>query len=139
MWPLPYFIETANLLRLREQEPIFILGPAEYEMQEFLLKSKSGFNVLLIKEILEFVDLAEKGGRFLGNDSGLTHLAAYLGMETHAIFGPSDPERWRPLGQRVKIIRPDSDCPPCFETGKRDCERKICFSGISPERVTSCF
>ena len=37
---------------------------------------------------------------YLGNDSGVTHLAAALGAPTVAIFGPTDPRIWRPVGPR---------------------------------------
>ena len=36
--------------------------------------------------------------RFIGNDSGPGHLAAITGIPTLALFGPTDPARWRPLG-----------------------------------------
>ncbi|RMH06065.1 MAG: glycosyltransferase family 9 protein, partial [Nitrospirae bacterium] len=42
---------------------------------------------------------------FLGHDSGLTHLAAVLGVPTIALFGPTDPTRWGPRGKRVTILR----------------------------------
>ncbi len=42
---------------------------------------------------------------YLGNDSGITHLAAMLGVPTVAIFGPSDPAVWRPVGPSVEVIQ----------------------------------
>lgn len=41
---------------------------------------------------------------FIGNDSGITHLAAYLGCPTIALFGPTDPRMWGPIGRRVRIL-----------------------------------
>ena len=41
---------------------------------------------------------------FVGNDSGITHLAAYLGCPTIALFGPTDPRVWGPIGRRSHII-----------------------------------
>jgi len=41
---------------------------------------------------------------FIGNDSGITHLAAYLGCPTIALFGPTDPRIWGPIGRRSRII-----------------------------------
>jgi ADP-heptose:LPS heptosyltransferase len=41
---------------------------------------------------------------YIGNDSGITHLAAYLGCPTIALFGPTDPRVWGPLGRRSRII-----------------------------------
>jgi len=41
---------------------------------------------------------------FVGNDSGITHLAAYMGCPTVALFGPTDPRIWGPVGRRVDIL-----------------------------------
>jgi ADP-heptose:LPS heptosyltransferase len=41
---------------------------------------------------------------FIGNDSGITHLAAYCGCPTIALFGPTDPRVWGPIGRRSRII-----------------------------------
>jgi heptosyltransferase-3 len=41
---------------------------------------------------------------FIGNDSGITHLAAYLGCPTIALFGPTDPRIWGPIGRRSRVI-----------------------------------
>jgi len=55
-----------------------------------------------------FSDLAElarwiAGARlYIGNDSGITHLAAAVGTPTLAIFGPTDPAIWRPAGAHVR-------------------------------------
>jgi len=42
---------------------------------------------------------------FVGNDSGVSHLAAAVGVRTTAIFGPTDPTRWAPLGENVIALR----------------------------------
>ena len=55
----------------------------------------------------KFADLGEladwlAGARlFVGNDSGITHLAAAVGTPTLALFGPTDPAIWAPRGARV--------------------------------------
>ncbi len=41
---------------------------------------------------------------YIGNDSGITHLAAAAGARVVAIFGPTDPEVWAPRGDRVRVI-----------------------------------
>src|SRR5438093_9943120 len=41
---------------------------------------------------------------YIGNDSGITHLAAYIGCPTIALFGPTDPRGWGPIGRRVPIL-----------------------------------
>jgi ADP-heptose:LPS heptosyltransferase len=42
--------------------------------------------------------------QFVGNDSGITHLAAYLGCPTLALFGPTEPRVWGPVGRRANIL-----------------------------------
>jgi ADP-heptose:LPS heptosyltransferase len=41
----------------------------------------------------------------VGNDSGVTHLAAAVGTRTVALFGPTDPAIWRPLGEHVIVVQ----------------------------------
>ncbi len=41
---------------------------------------------------------------YIGNDSGITHLAAAVGTPVVAIFGPTDPEIWAPRGAPVRIV-----------------------------------
>jgi heptosyltransferase III len=41
---------------------------------------------------------------FVGHDSGLTHLAAALRRPTVAIFGPTDPDIWKPRGEHVTVV-----------------------------------
>jgi len=60
---------------------------------------------------LSLTDVAEEVRRcrvFIGNDSGITHLAAYWGTPTIALFGPTDPGIWGPRGRRVKLLKRNS-------------------------------
>jgi heptosyltransferase-3 len=41
---------------------------------------------------------------FIGNDSGITHLAAAAGAPVVALFGPTDPRIWSPRGPHVRVI-----------------------------------
>jgi heptosyltransferase-3 len=57
--------------------------------------------------IPDLFDLARflAGARaYIGNDSGITHLAAAVGIPTIALFGPTDPAVWAPRGKAVRVI-----------------------------------
>jgi ADP-heptose:LPS heptosyltransferase len=41
---------------------------------------------------------------YIGNDSGITHLAAAVGTPVVALFGPTDPRIWAPRGRDVCVI-----------------------------------
>ena len=49
--------------------------------------------------------LLSGAGVYVGNDSGVSHLAAAWGAPTLALFGPTDPAVWSPLGPRAHTIR----------------------------------
>jgi ADP-heptose:LPS heptosyltransferase len=46
---------------------------------------------------------------YLGNDSGVSHLAGLCGARTVALFGPTNPDVWRPIGPRVHVVPFDAD------------------------------
>jgi ADP-heptose:LPS heptosyltransferase len=45
-----------------------------------------------------------RAGLFMGHDSGVSHLAAAWGAPTLALFGPTDPAVWAPVGPRVRVV-----------------------------------
>ena len=44
-----------------------------------------------------------KARLYIGNDSGISHLAAAAGTPVLALFGPTDPAVWAPRGPNVRI------------------------------------
>ena len=60
-----------------------------------------------------FTNLAELAGwiagarLYIGNDSGIAHLASATGIPTLALFGPSSPQTWAPRGPHVTILVSD--------------------------------
>lgn len=46
---------------------------------------------------------------YLGNDSGVSHLAGLCGARTVVMFGPTDPTVWRPIGPEVHVMPFESD------------------------------
>jgi ADP-heptose:LPS heptosyltransferase len=61
-------------------------------------------NLLLDAPLLEVAQQLQQCKCYLGNDSGITHLAAMLGIPTIALFGPTDPAIWQPPGPSVEVI-----------------------------------
>jgi ADP-heptose:LPS heptosyltransferase len=71
---------------------------------------------------------------FLGNDSGITHLAAIMGIPTVALFGPTDPAVWEPQGPGVQIIIPKTPCVLYSSEDRQICPR-LGLEEIAPEQV----
>jgi ADP-heptose:LPS heptosyltransferase len=89
-WPLDRFREVARALRAE-----WCAGP-EDELAEKAIR------------IPDLYDLAGRlaGARvFIGNDSGIAHLAAAVGTPVVVLFGPTDPRVWAPRGPCVRVLK----------------------------------
>lgn len=80
---------------------VIALGPAELERWQGRLQPISAAALLLNVGLDQLGGLLARARVYAGNDSGPTHLAALLGVPTVAVFGPTDPRAWRPLGRAV--------------------------------------
>ncbi len=82
-----------------------VLGPAEAGLEPRF--RDSGLPVLKDLDLPTVAAIARLAAAFVGNDSGVSHLAAAAGASGVVIFGPTDPARWRPLsaGGRIEVFR----------------------------------
>jgi ADP-heptose:LPS heptosyltransferase len=58
-----------------------------------------------IPDLLELAKFLAGAALYIGNDSGITHLAAAVGTPTLAVFVVSDPAVWAPRGDHVRVVR----------------------------------
>jgi hypothetical protein len=58
-----------------------------------------------IADLYELACWLAKARVFVGNDSGITHLAAAVGTPVLALFGHTDPAIWAPLGPQVRALK----------------------------------
>jgi len=105
-WPADKFAALASKLSLsvsNRSSVAVILGPAEMSLEPIL--RESGAAVLKHLDLPTVAAIARVASAFVGNDSGVSHLAAAAGASGVVIFGPTDPARWRPLapGARGQI------------------------------------
>jgi len=61
------------------------------------------FKVLPEKE--ELMSILARGSVYIGHDSGVTHLAAMMGIHVIALFKHTSVEQWRPLGPNVRFFK----------------------------------
>jgi ADP-heptose:LPS heptosyltransferase len=101
-WPAENFVALARTLTSRIRS-LVILGPAESALEP--LFGASGLRMISQIDLVEVAALARLSRGFVGNDSGVSHLAAAAGAPGLAIFGPTDPVRWHPLGRTIIIRR----------------------------------
>lgn len=136
-WPVGNFVQAATIIR-REGfgKVVLVLGPAESDLASvFKSISGEGVQVRKVADLSYVIGLLRRARCFIGNDSGVTHLSAFMGLPTVAIFGPSDPVRWSPIGHSTRVLRGSARCDPCFELEPFNCEEPRCLSGVSVNEV----
>lgn len=79
-------------------DSVVLTGPCETQFQT----NRPRLEGLALESVAEEIRSCRA---FIGNDSGITHLAAYWGCPTIALFGPTDPRIWGPVGLRTTILR----------------------------------
>ncbi len=124
-WPSAFFAEVARWLHGRGQQ-VVVTGAGhrdEVAIAELQRKARTPFASLLDRlGLAGLIALCQRATCFIGNDTGPTHLAAASGTPTLAIFGPTDENRWGPLGDNVRVLRHQR---PCLA----DCRRGRCRVG----------
>ena len=66
-------------------------------------------NAVRMDNLYELACWLKTARLYIGNDSGITHLAAAAGIPAVAIFGPTDPAVWAPRGERVRVVSGNLD------------------------------
>jgi heptosyltransferase-3 len=109
-WPLSHYYEVARALAWEVGlKVVWLAGPAEERVLPYLQGLAAAQEQLVwAHEPLERVArLLARTQVYLGGDSGLSHLAAAAGAHrVVALFGPTDPRVWAPLGEHVTIVTP---------------------------------
>ena len=106
-WPAERFAEVARTLRERGASVIIVEGPADAGAAALLREALRGETL----PELRCVELPVLAGALslcdclVGNDSGVSHLAAAVGTPVVAVFGPSDPRHWRPMRPPSLVVR----------------------------------
>jgi hypothetical protein len=93
-WPLEKFRQLARGLE-RTMPVSWCAGPDDPPLA----------GAVQIDDLYELACWLAKARLYVGNDSGITHLAAAVGTPVLALFGPTDPAVWAPRGPHVRVAR----------------------------------
>jgi heptosyltransferase-3 len=105
-WHLENFLAVARELDSRGVEIVFLLGPVELDRfsDANIKKIGSVGRCLTDLSLTQVLGLLSCVDGFIGNDSGITHLAAGLGIRTYGVFGPTDPAVYKSIGPAVTVF-----------------------------------
>jgi heptosyltransferase-2 len=109
-WHLDNFLSVAKMLAKEGAEVVFLLGPAEAERfsESAITEIRTAGKLLTNLSLVEVLGILGCSRGYIGNDSGITHLAAAVGIRTVVVFGPTDPAIYAPIGPAVSVLRNDS-------------------------------
>jgi heptosyltransferase III len=106
-WPAGKFAALASMVNDKGRSSVVVFGPAEASIVPIF--REAGVTVLKDLDLPTVAAIARLAAGFVGNDSGVSHLAAAVGAPGVVIFGPTDPARWRPMGPggdaRIRVLR----------------------------------
>lgn len=145
-WPLKRFIQLANRLSSNYGWPVLWLGGRnDLIYKEDILSGFKGKALMTIGcvDIRQSMALLSLARLFVGNDSGIMHLAAALHVPLVAIFGPQSEKKFGPWGGNrsgFRIISKGFPCHPCRQRFFTECEpgpegRPLCLESISLTEV----
>jgi heptosyltransferase-2/heptosyltransferase-3 len=105
-WPPAHFAALIERLSPRLGTPLLLGGPADGPILEAVARQMAARPAMLAGGLTfgEIGALAAESLLYIGNDTGLTHLAAAAGARTAMLFGPSDPVRYAPFTPHSRAL-----------------------------------
>lgn len=117
LWPAERFAAVAGRARRRGVDVLVLHGPADAAALAALRRRAEAeeapgrLRVAPPLPVGTAGALLEQADRLLCNDTGVMHVAGAVGVPTLALFGPTDPELWKPPNPRVVALRSPSRTP----------------------------
>jgi ADP-heptose:LPS heptosyltransferase len=134
-WPAAFFRDVAGWWQNRTHGAVVVvLGPVEEERAR-LEPLLEGCIVARGLKLEQLAALLLRSDLYLGNDSGITHVAAAVGVRTVVMFGPSDADQWAPRGNRITILSLNVDCSPCEISVMKSCPHRKCLTELYPKNI----
>lgn len=107
VWPAERFVELARRLAagpLPGAKLVVVGGPGERAMAEPLLRA-GAVDLVGTEDLGVVAATIARATLYVGNDSGLMHVAAASGVPTLGLFGPSEDRHFRPWGPNAAFVR----------------------------------
>jgi lipopolysaccharide heptosyltransferase II len=141
-WPPERFAELADQLTDRFGCQVLVGGSPEEAPLAKTVVTQAKSRVLSIAGLTDVRTLAallKRSALFVGNDTGVMHIAAAMGTPVVGLFGPSNPAEWGPRGGPAEVIYKGLDCRTCFHPtcrrGEENCMKLITVDEVMAAAV----
>lgn len=144
-WHLDRFAHVARELADEDHVTVVLTGgPADRPLVDRVARALEGTPIIDAAGTLDLpgsAALLERLDVLVTGDTGPMHLAAAMGTPVVALFGPSDPQRYGPVGDGHQVLRVQLPCSPCGQVRlpPERCRGHVpdCMDGITVERVVA--
>ncbi|HYG82409.1 MAG TPA: glycosyltransferase family 9 protein, partial [Pyrinomonadaceae bacterium] len=136
-WAAANFARVAEDLAARGFQVVATAAPGERHVVSELIESSSSRVVAFTDLPLpEVTALAARSRLFVGNDSGIAHIAAAVRTPSVVVFGSSNVAHWRPWAAApAEVVREELPCQPCPGYTCAEFDAPECIRRVPVERV----
>ncbi len=105
-WYVDNYLAIAQTMKHQGWDVVLMLGPVEQERldQALIERLREAVSVIEDLTLTDVVAVLSCAQAFVGNDSGISHLAAAMGLRTCTVFGPSCSAMYQPVGPSVQVF-----------------------------------
>ena len=136
-WATENFALVAEFLHEKSFQIVAVATPKERKVLENL-KQMAKVPILIFDDLTlpEITALASRAKIFVGNDSGIAHIAAAVQTPSVVIFGSSNRTHWRPwTNAKHEIVYEKLPCQPCAGYVCKEFDQPKCILSVKVENV----
>lgn len=138
-WAAENFARAVEHLAARGISAVAVAAPDESKViEDVRSQTRSPLVSFTDLSLPELTALAARARLFVGNDSGVAHIAAAVRVPQVVVFGSSNVAHWRPWAQAPsEVVREEMPCAPCPGYTCSEFDAPECIRRVSVERVTA--
>ena len=137
-WAATNFAKVADYLAANGIAAVAIAGPSETDVLNSLITAAESRVVACAVSLPEVSALASRATLFVGNDSGMAHIAAAVATPSVVVFGSSNIAHWRPWNSApAEVVFEEMACQPCHGYFCEKFPEPECILRVPVDRVTS--
>jgi ADP-heptose:LPS heptosyltransferase len=137
-WPTENFARVVEYVAERGYAPVAVAAPHEQTVLDNLIESASVPVVTFDLTLPEVTALAARAQLFVGNDSGIAHIAAAARTPCVVVFGSSNRAHWRPWNSApAEVVFEELPCQPCHGYFCEKFAQPECILRVPVPRVTA--
>ena len=137
-WAVENFARVVEHVAERGFAPVAIASPHEQAVLDNLIAESSVRIETFDLSLPEVTALATRSQLFVGNDSGIAHIAAAVGIPCVVVFGSSNIAHWRPWNTAAaEVVFEQMSCQPCHGYFCEKFAQPECILRVPVTRVTA--